>query len=291
VQATSLLGEPLRPMPVADRTRGALEQQLAEARADLQVRPRDAAAVVWVGRRLAYLGRFREAIDVYTEGLLEHPDDTRLLRHRGHRWITLRDFDRAVDDLSRADALMQRRDDEVEPDGQPNARGIPLTTLYGNVLYHLALAHCLRGDFEAALPVWRRAHAAAHNDDARCSTTYWLHNTLRRLGRDEEAAALLEPIHAGMDVVENHAYHRLLLAYRAGGDPRPLLAAVPPTTEAAVEFATLGYGVANRLLCEGDAAGAAEVCARVLAGEAWPAFGHIAAEADVARGDVALPAR
>jgi hypothetical protein len=29
----------------------------------------------------------------------------------------------------------------------------------------------------------------------------------------------------------------------------------------------------------------------VLAGEAWPAFGHIAAEADVARGDVALPAR
>ncbi|MHC5212610.1 MAG: tetratricopeptide repeat protein [Planctomycetota bacterium] len=291
VQAVSLLGEPLRPMAMSDAPRAELEQQLAEARADLAARPDDVAAMVWVGRRLAYLGRFRDAVDVYTEALLRHPDEPHLLRHRGHRWITLREFDRAVTDLARAAERMQGRPDEIEPDGQPNARGVPLSTLKGNILYHLGLAHFLRGDFEAALPVWQQARAAAQNDDGVCSTAYWLHNTLRRLGRHAEAAAVAAAIRPDMDVVENGAYHRQLLAFAARGHPVALLDAVPPGTASSVEFATLGYGIGNWLLCEGDADGAAEVYARVLAGEAWPAFGHIAAEADVARGDVVLPSR
>jgi tetratricopeptide (TPR) repeat protein len=302
VQATSLMGQPLVALSLSDAPAAALEQQLREARADLAARPGEVSATVWVGRRLSYLGRYREAVDVYTEGLARHPDEVHLLRHRGHRWITLREFDRAVADLARAAERMQGQPDEAEPDGQPNARGVALSTLRGNILYHLALAHYLRGDFAAALPVWEAARAAAHSDDSVASTSYWLHNTLRRLGRDAEAAAVAAALRPDMDVVENGAYYRQLLAFAAfaarkadgavpGGNPRALIEAVPRDREHATEFATLGYGIAHWLRCEGDAEGAAEVYRLVLDGEAWPAFGHIAAEAEVARGDVSLPAR
>jgi tetratricopeptide (TPR) repeat protein len=75
---------------------------------------------IWMGRRLAYLNRHNDAIAEFTEGLRQYPDSYKLLRHRGHRWITLRRFDLAVDDLNRAASLIEGVPDEVEPDGMPN---------------------------------------------------------------------------------------------------------------------------------------------------------------------------
>ena len=40
---------------------------------------------------------------------------------------------------------------KIEPDGQPNARNIPTSTLNSNIYYHLGLAQYLKGEFEAAL--------------------------------------------------------------------------------------------------------------------------------------------
>lgn len=45
---------------------------------------------VWYGRRLGYLSRFRQAIDVFTEGIEKYPQSAKLYRHRGHRYISLR---------------------------------------------------------------------------------------------------------------------------------------------------------------------------------------------------------
>ena len=131
------------------------ETDLAAARAAHEKNPHDADALIWVGRRLGYLGRYRDAIDVFTEGVKKHPRDARMLRHRGHRWITLRDFDRAIRDLDRAAELVRGTPDQIEPDGLPNARNIPTSTLQSNIWYHLGLAHFLKGDFEAALRSYR----------------------------------------------------------------------------------------------------------------------------------------
>jgi hypothetical protein len=81
----------------------------------------------------------------------------------------------------------------------PNPYGIPTSTLQGNIWYHLALAHYLKHDFERALPAWREALATATNDDMLVATSDWLYMTLRRLGRDAEAAAVLEPVRAGTE--------------------------------------------------------------------------------------------
>jgi hypothetical protein len=51
-----------------------------------------------------------------------------------------------------------------------------------------------------------------------------------------------------------------------------------------VQIATQGYGVGNWYLVNGDTRKAREIFERVVAGNAWQAFGWIAAEADLKRG-------
>lgn len=278
-EAVSLLGEPLVSPELPPEVRADREAKLAEARAVWERSPDDADAIIWLGRRTAYLGRYREAIDIFSQGIAKHPEDARLYRHRGHRFITLRDFDRAIADFETAARLVEGKPDEVEPDGLPNARNIPTSTLHSNIWYHLGLAHYLKGDFEKALAAWRECLEVSTNPDMLVATTHWLYMTLRRLGREEEGLQVLTPITADLGVIENRAYHRLLLMYKgelapgdlrrgAGGDLDP---------------PTLGYGLGNWHLYNGRKEEAVKIFREVLAGSQWAAFGAIAAEADLKR--------
>ena len=279
-EAISLLGEELRAPELPEERRIELERQLAEARAAYERDPTDADAIIWLGRRTAYLGRYREAIAIFTEGIAKHPGDARMYRHRGHRFITVREFDAAIADLERAAALVRGKPDEVEPDGMPNAYGIPTSTLQSNIWYHLGLAYYLEGEFEEALEAFRACMEVATTPDMHVATADWLYMTLRRLGRDEEAAAVLEPITADMQILENHAYHRRLLMYKGELPPDSLLAGDASET---LQMATQGYGVGNWYLYNGDRERAREIFERVVSLGNWPAFGHIAAEAELAR--------
>jgi hypothetical protein len=111
------------------------------------------------------------------------------------------------------------------------------------------------------------------------ATSHWLYMTLRRLGRDTEAARALEPIRSDLDVIENGAYHRLLLMYKGELPVDSLLSATP---SAALDDVTTAYGVGNWYLYNGDAARAEEIFQRIVAAGNWAAFGAIAAEAELA---------
>jgi tetratricopeptide (TPR) repeat protein len=278
-EATSLLGEPLYPVELDSATRARLERNLETARAAYAAAPGDADAIIWLGRRLAYLGRYREAIQTFSEGIEKHPEDARLYRHRGHRWITVREFDRAIADLERAAELVRGKPDEIEPDGAPNRFNVPRTTLHFNIFYHLGLARYLKGDFEGALEAYRACMDVATNDDMIVAVADWMYMTLRRLGRDEEAAEVLRRVYPDMEIMENDAYHRRLLMYKGLVPPDALLADEGDP----LQLATQGYGVGNWYLYNGDATRAREVFERVLAIGNWPAFGHIAAEAELSR--------
>lgn len=279
-EVTSLLGAPLAPRAINAEARAEMERNLAAARAAYEHSPGNADSIIWLGRRLAYLERYNEAIQLFTEGIAKHPADARMYRHRGHRFLSVRRFDDAVADLGRAAELVRDTPDEVEPDGAPNARGIPLSTTNGNIHYHLALAHYLKGDYEPSLAAWREALRISTNDDTRVAVTGWLYMTLRRLGRHDEARRLLTPITASMEIIENSAYHRRLLFYKGELPADSLL--VPGQTDE-LQYVTQGYGVGNWYLAEGDSTRAFEIFDRVLSTGYWAAFGYIAAEADVAR--------
>jgi tetratricopeptide (TPR) repeat protein len=205
-----------------------------------------------------------------------------MYRHRGHRYITVRELEHAVADLTKAAELVAGRRDEIEPDGQPNARNIPTSTLNSNVFYHLALAHYLRGDFEQSLKAWRECERFSNNPDMLVATTNWLYMTLRRLDRVGEARQALEPITADMDIIENRSYHRLLLVYK-GIDQAEALAST--LAEGSLDAVTIGYGLGNWHLYNGrrDLAMARfqEIVRKY--GSQWPAFGYIAAEVEVAK--------
>jgi len=275
-QATSLLGRPLVSMPPDADTLAKLEA----ARSDYERDFGNIENVIWYGRRLAYAGDYRQAIRVYTRGIEQHPDDARLYRHRGHRYITVREFDRAIRDLEHAVTLIEGMEDEIEPDGLPNAQNIPVSTLHGNIWYHLGLAYYLKHDWENAWRAYEAGYATSDNDDNRVSTTHWRYMILRRQGRADEAAAILAGISADMQVIENDVYHRLCLFYKGEIPLDEMLADGASDASGAAG----AYGVANWLYYNGEEARAREQLESLAASDDWAAFGVIAAEADLAPG-------
>jgi tetratricopeptide (TPR) repeat protein len=258
------------------------EDLLLAAHNSFEALPNDPDAVIWYGRRLAYLDRYHDAINVFTEGIRKSPDEPRLYRHRGHRYITLRQYDAAIDDLKKAESLTKGKPDVVEPDGIPNARNIPTTTLQSNICYHLGLAYYLKGDFERALPVYRRCYSESlsSNADRIVSSANWLYMTLRRMGRAAEAEKVLDSISTSMDVIEDVPYHKLLLMYAGEIAPEELEREGTPSTSDGV---TILYGIGNWYLVNGETDRAAAIFHRIVESDQWAAFAYIAAESELAR--------
>lgn len=276
-EATSLTGVALVPPdPIPNREK--LEQDLREAEAAAD--PSTADAIIWLGRRQAYLWRYQDAIATFTKGIERYPDDARMYRHRAHRYITTRQFAKAQTDFEKAVTLIEGKPDEVEPDGAPNAAGVPRSTLQFNIWYHLGLTHFLQGQYEQAYDAYVECMKVSNNDDSVAATADWTWMTLMRLGRKAEAAKVLERITPKMDILENQSYHRRLLMYKGLETPEALL---DTATADATTIATQGYGVGNYYFVMGDTAKARDIFQQVASGGGWNAFGYIAAEADLAR--------
>lgn len=282
VQANSLMGqpfyEPTRSVPAQQR----LDSMVKIAKNNFEANPSE-ENFIWHGRRVAYLSRYNEAIKIFSAGIEKFPESFRLYRHRGHRYISIREFDLAVADLKQAAALMQGHPLEIEPDGQPNKLNIPLGTTQFNVWYHLGLAHYLKGNFRDALMAYEECMKVSDNDDLIAATADWLYMTYRRLGMTEEATALLELISEDMEIIENDSYHMRLLMYKGLRTPESLLEVDPDVDDPDLSVATQGYGLGNWYLYNGDEESAKNIFTRVTNGVHWSAFGFIAAEAELAR--------
>lgn len=260
-------------------------QKLAEAKSAFAARA-DADTIIWLGRRTAYPGDYKAAIRIFSDGIAKFPNDARMYRHRGHRYITLRCFDDAIADFEKAAKLIKGKPDEIEPDGLPNAKNIPTSTLQSNIWYHLGLAYYLKGDLKKALRAYVEAEKVSKNNDMRVATAYWYYMTLRRLGREKEAARVLEPFKGEIELIENTDYLKLIRLNRREAKPEELLASINRDADT-LASASLGYGIGNYYLYNGDRDKAAAIFGKIVDGNQWASFGYIAAEAELAR----LPAK
>ena len=281
-QAISFLGDTLHSPIIPDAVREVYLERYAEAEDALTEAPEDVDALVWMGRRSAYLGQYREAIDIYTHALTLHPDDARLYRHRGHRYITVREPDNAIADFERAAELTRGLPDEVEPDGLPNEQNIPTSTLQFNIFYHLGLAHYIKGDLDAALTAYRSCLTVSVHPDSVVATVYWLYMTLVRLGMEDDAQEMLADIHEDMEIIESQGYLDLLLLFKGERTIDDLLG--PDGGEVTLQSTTTAYGLGVHHLFEGRETEAYETFERIRSGlNQWSAFGFVAAEAELAR--------
>lgn len=279
-EAISLSGQPLFPIELAAETEEKNEGNLAKAKADFDKDPDKQENIIWLGRRTAYLWRYRDAIKIYSDGIKKYPENYNLYRHRGHRYISIREFDKAIEDLEKASQLIEGVPDEIEQDGQPNKYDIPTSTSHSNIWYHLGLAYYLKGDFENALHAYLECMKFSNNNDMLCATSDWLYMTYRRLGMENEAKDVLQAITSGMEILENHSYHKRLLMYKGIIPPDSVLS----TKDAEdLDIATQGYGVGNWYFYNGETEEAMDIFKKVVEGTYWAAFGYIAAEAELAR--------
>lgn len=278
-EAVSLLGEPLF---ARDDTAG----EIAAADQALVETPNDVELLIAAARVRRNWWQYREEVAIYTRVLQLAPEDWRPWRFRGHRWISLRDFEAAVRDLERAREL---------------------APLNWDVSYHLGLAYFVSGRFAEAADEYVRclelaadAAAAAADSDAfrscsrnatdpesRVAMTEWAARALLRAGRQAQADALVGAVPADLEVSENLAYYHALLYAKGLRSADELLAAGRAGEPYRLE--TVGYGVATRLLVAGDTAAAFGIFDELARDPWWPGFGRIAAEAELARASGAAP--
>jgi tetratricopeptide (TPR) repeat protein len=273
-QALTLSGKPLYSTAPSQ----AVLDNLAEAKTNYDANPNDADNIIWYARRTAYTGDFRGAIEIFSEGIEKFPNDDRMYRHRGHRYISIRQFDRAIADLEQAAMLIEGKENETEPDGAPNEQNIPISSRHGNIWYHLGLAYYLTQDWENAFRAYQNGFNAGRNDDNRVSTTHWLYMIKRRMGDEEGAAKVLDVITPGMNVIENFSYYHLCLFYKGEMTVGELMGDGEDTPSGA----SAAYGLANWYYYTGQEEKAMEHLNALIGTNSWAAFGFIAAEADLA---------
>lgn len=235
---------------------------------------------IWVGRRIAYLGDYKKAIDYFTEGHEKFPVRPEFLRHRGHRYISIRKIDKAIKDLKKASQMIEGRKDIIEKDGVPNASNTPISSLHTNIYYHLGLAYYINGDLENALKYYLKNIEISYNDDNLVSTSHWLYMIYRKLNLPEKAEEILKPISENMNIIENKSYYNLLLFYKGKKTEKELLN-VEPGMSGSSEAVL--YGIGNWYYYNGNKDEALKYFNELLENGNWAGFGYISAEADLSR--------
>jgi Flp pilus assembly protein TadD len=227
------------------------------ARAALDAAPKTIARIIDLGIAQSGARQFREAIATFTRGLEIEPNNALLLRWRGHRYLSVREFDRAFADLTRGAALD--------------------SGIYG-IWYHLGIVQYLRGDFAAAAASFAKAQPIAPDAGELAGSTDWLWMSLSRAGRGPEAKAMLDRRPDSPTVT--NAYTRRLQLYRGEIGPDAVL--TPADTED-VQVATLAYGLGNWHLLRGDTVQARRWFERSIQSGGWPGFGFIVSEVELKR--------
>ncbi|QBA63444.1 tetratricopeptide repeat protein [Muriicola soli] len=271
---------PLGKVYERNKASGKALQDYQEARRAYLNDTTDADLLIWYGRRTAYLGHYEDAITIYTSGIKKFPEDARLYRHRGHRYISLRQFDKAIADLEKGAELIKGKANEVEPDGIPNAMNIPVSTLHGNIWYHLGLAYYLKQDYDNAYKAYLKCKESGENPDNLVSSTHWLYMIQRRLNNYSAADSLLLPITPELEVIENSSYHNLCLFYKGLITEEDLL----PEGEASAASDAVAYGLANWYFTEEESKKIEKgmlLMTKIIEGDNWSSFGYIAAETDL----------
>lgn len=255
--------------------------KLAEALKQFQKDSTNADAIIWYGRRTAYLGDYVKAIDIFTRGISLHPTDARFYRHRGHRYITVRCFDKAIADFKKATKLVKGKPDETEPDGLPNAKNIPTSTLQSNIWYHLGLAYFVKGDYKKAVRAYQKGMKVSGHPDMQVAMANWLSISFRTLKKYNEANAVDDKIDPNAELIESEDYWKLLALYRKKSTRAQIdaYAASIVGEEKSIASATLNFGIGYYCRLFGYKDKAAYYFSKAIETGQWASFGYIAAEA------------
>jgi tetratricopeptide (TPR) repeat protein len=230
---------------------------IARAERALAADPRNVDLIIALGTAQSGARQFREAIQTFTRGIEIAPNNALLYRWRGHRYLSVRELDRALADFD---------------------RGLRIdSTVYG-IWYHLGIVRFARGEFSQAAEAFARGQPRAPDAGELAGSTDWLWMSLMRAGKANEARAMLARRPDSLPV--SNAYTRRLQLYRGEITPEQVFT---PADTADVQVATLSYGLGNWYLVRGDTARAKTYFERAVRSAGWPGFGFIMSEVELRR--------
>jgi tetratricopeptide (TPR) repeat protein len=261
LELTSGLGRKLYSLPD--------DESVIAARKSLAADPKSVERVLQLSKAEAGRRQYREAVATSTAGLAFAPNSADLYMERGHRELGLREFKAAMNDLQQATRLAPEMLDAY---------------------YHLGLAHYFLGEFDEAAVSFDKARALAKSNDSLIDCSNWLYVSLRRAGKEDEAALVLIRITPEVKNTEPHLYFylRLLRFYQGQLTAEAVLPpppAAPDDLEGELAFDTVSYGVGNWDLYHHNRPEAVSLFRNVVKGEAWNAWGFIGSEMDLLRGE------
>ena len=232
-----------------NKTKNDFEKNLKIAYENFNQNP-NSDNLIWIGRRHAYLGNYESAIKYFSQGISTYPLDARFYRHRGHRLITNRCFERAINDLKKAANLSKNKSNEIEPDGLPNALNIPTSTLKGNIYYHLGLAYYFESQLKEAMLAFEKCIELSKNNDSFVAAANWLYIIYYQLNKINKADKLLTKIDNQMNLIENHSYLIILNLYK---DSNSLIEIEKKIfKEESLNNITVAFGLGNFYLLKGE---------------------------------------
>jgi tetratricopeptide (TPR) repeat protein len=261
VELTSGLGRKLYSLPD--------DENVVNARKSLAADPKNVERVLQLSKAEAGRRQYREAVATSTAGLAFAPKSAELYLERGHRELGLREFKAAKSDLEQATQLAPEMLDAY---------------------YHLGLAHYFLGEFDEAAASLDKARMLAKSNDSLIDCSNWLYVSLRRAGKEQEAAQVLTRITPEVKNTEPHLYFYLRLLHFYQGQLTaeavlPPAPAGPADLEGELAFDTVSYGVGNWHLYHHDRPAAVGLFRNVVKGEAWNAWGFIGSELELLRAE------
>ena len=258
-----------------NKTKNVFEKNLKIAYENFNQNP-NSDNLIWIGRRHAYLGNYESAIKYFSQGISTYPLDARFYRHRGHRLITNRCFERAINDLKKAANLSNNKSNEIEPDGLPNALNIPTSTLKGNIYYHLGLAYYFESRLKEAMLAFEKCIELSKNNDSFVAAANWLYIIYYQLNKINKADKLLAKIDNQMNLIENNSYLIILNLYK---DSNSLIEIEKKIfKEESLNNITVAFGLGNFYLLKGETEKAYKIYNLITNSDQWSSFAYIGAE-------------
>ena len=230
---------------------------IAGAEKALAADPKNVDLIIALGVAQSGARQYLEAIATFTRGLAIAPNNALLYRWRGHRYLSTRQFDKAMADLNKGRQLD--------------------SSIYG-IWYHLGIVRYAKGDFSGAADAFARAQPSAPDAGELAGSTDWLWMSLSRAGRGADAQAMLNR-HPD-SLATTVAYAQRLKLYRGEIGPDAVFTAADTSD---IQVATLSYGLGNWYLVRGDTTRARDYFARAVASGGWPGFGFIISEIELKR--------
>ena len=253
------------------------EGLVSAAQAEVLRDPKNPELLLKLGRTQDAIWRFRDATETYSSGIEKFPKDFRFYRMRGQRYISTRQFSKAIEDLQKV------------------AKYAPGSF---EAAYYLGLAYYFNGDHEKAaselgrceaqmktpLPATgtqfegRTCESMREDKNRLIPVQYWRYLALRRAGLMSEAKKYLHvEVSALLDITGTKAFYDALLFFKGIKEINEVLAGA---NEGSRDYLTRATAVATFLFTEGERAKACGIWRRDVMDPNWDHLGLINAESE-----------